>query len=197
MNWRFVFFFNSVLLGVGLAMDAFSVSMANGLNEPKMKSGRISLIAGCYGFFQFAMPMIGWICVHTIVVYFQKFEKFIPWIALILLLYIGSKMLIEGIKGDDNENSDTEKRLSFGTLIVQGIATSIDALSVGFTIADYGALMAFVASVIIAVVTFGICIGGLIIGKTVGNKISNKATILGGVILIGIGIEIWVRGIFF
>lgn len=197
MNWRFVFFFNSVLLGVGLAMDAFSVSMANGLNEPKMKSGRISLIAGCYGFFQFAMPMIGWICVHTIVVYFQKFEKFIPWIALILLLYIGSKMLIEGIKGDDNENSDTEKHLSFGTLIVQGIATSIDALSVGFTIADYGALMAFVASVIIAVVTFGICIGGLIIGKTVGNKISNKATILGGVILIGIGIEIWVRGIFF
>lgn len=197
MNWRFVFFFNSVLLGVGLAMDAFSVSMANGLNEPKMKSGRISLIAGCYGFFQFAMPMIGWICVHTIVVYFQKFEKFIPWIALILLLYIGGKMLIEGIKGDDDENSDTEKRLGFGTLIVQGIATSIDALSVGFTIADYGALMAVVASVIIAVVTFGICIGGLIIGKTVGNKISNKATILGGVILIGIGIEIWVRGIFF
>lgn len=197
MNWRFVFFLNSVLLGVGLAMDAFSVSMANGLNEPKMKSGRISLIAGCYGFFQFAMPMIGWICVHTIVVYFQKFEKFIPWIALILLLYIGGKMLIEGIKGDDDENSDTEKRLSFGTLIVQGIATSIDALSVGFTIADYGALMAVAASVIIAVVTFGICIGGLIIGKTVGNKISNKATILGGVILIGIGIEIWVRGIFF
>ncbi len=197
MNWRFVFFFNSVLLGVGLAMDAFSVSMANGLNEPKMKSGRISLIAGCYGFFQFAMPMIGWICVHTIVVYFQKFEKFIPWIALILLLYIGGKMLIEGIKGDDDENSDTEKRLGFGTLIVQGIATSIDALSVGFTIADYGALMAVAASVIIAVVTFGICIGGLIIGKTVGNIISNKATILGGVILIGIGIEIWVRGIFF
>ena len=197
MNWSFVFFFNSVLLGVGLAMDAFSVSMANGLNEPKMKSGRISLIAGCYGFFQFAMPMIGWICVHTIVVYFQKFEKFIPWIALILLLYIGGKMLIEGIKGAADENSDTEKRLSFGTLIVQGIATSIDALSVGFTIADYGALMAVAASVIIAVVTFGICIGGLIIGKTVGNKISNKATILGGVILIGIGIEIWVRGIFF
>ena len=197
MNWRFVFFFNSVLLGVGLAMDAFSVSMANGLNEPKMKSGRISLIAGCYGFFQFAMPMIGWICVHTIVVYFQKFEKFIPWIALILLLYIGGKMLIEGIKGDDDENSDTEKRLGFGTLIVQGIATSIDALSVGFTIADYGALMAVAASVIIAVVTFVICIGGLIIGKTVGNKISNKATILGGVILICIGIEIWIRGVFF
>lgn len=197
MNWSFVFFLNSILLGVGLAMDAFSVSMANGLNEPKMNGGRMSLIAGCYAFFQFAMPMIGWICVHTIVVYFQKFEKFIPWIALILLLYIGGKMLIEGIKGGDDEETETDKRLGFGTLIVQGIATSIDALSVGFTIADYGALMAFVASVIIAVVTFGICIGGLIIGKTVGNKLSNKATILGGVILIGIGIEIWVRGVFF
>lgn len=196
MSWNFMFFVNSIFLGIGLAMDAFSVSMANGLNEPKMKVGRMSLIAGCYGFFQFAMPMIGWICVHTIVVYFQKFEKFIPWIALILLLYIGGKMLIEGIKGEDEED-DSDKRLSFGTLIIQGIATSIDALSVGFTIADYGVLMAFVASVIIAVVTFFICIGGLKIGKTVGTKLSNKAAILGGVILIGIGIEIFVKGVFF
>lgn len=196
MSWNFMFFVNSILLGIGLAMDAFSVSMANGLNEPKMKAGRMSLIAGCYGFFQFAMPMIGWICVHTIVVYFQKFEKFIPWIALILLLYIGGKMLIEGIKGEDEED-DSDKRLSFGTLIIQGIATSIDALSVGFTIADYGVLMAFVASVIIAVVTFFICIGGLKIGKTVGTKLSNKAAILGGVILIGIGVEIFVKGVFF
>lgn len=196
MSWNIMFFVNSILLGVGLAMDAFSVSMANGLNEPKMKVGRMSLIAGCYAFFQFAMPMIGWICVHTIVVYFQKFEKFIPWIALILLLYIGGKMLIEGIKGEDEED-DSDKRLSFGTLIIQGIATSIDALSVGFTIADYGAVMALVASVIIAVVTFFICIGGLKIGKTVGTKLSNKAAILGGVILIGIGVEIFVKGVFF
>lgn len=197
MDWNFVFFLNSVLLGIGLAMDAFSVSMANGLNEPKMNGGRMSLIAGCYAFFQFAMPMAGWICVHTIVVYFQKFEKFIPWIALILLLYIGGKMLIEGIKGNDDEETETKKRLGFGTLIIQGIATSIDALSVGFTIADYGVIMAVVASVIIAAVTFAICIGGLIIGKTIGNKISNKATIFGGLILIGIGIEIFVRGVFF
>lgn len=196
MSWNLMFFVNSVLLGVGLAMDAFSVSMANGLNEPKMKFGRMSLIAGCYGFFQFAMPMIGWICVHTIVVYFQKFEKFIPWIALILLLYIGGKMLIEGIKGEDDEDAG-DKRLSFGTLIIQGIATSIDALSVGFTIADYGAVMALIASVIIAVVTFFICIGGLMIGKTVGTKLSNKSAILGGVILIGIGVEIFVKGVFF
>ena len=195
MEWSFVFIFNSVLLGVGLAMDAFSVSMANGLNEPKMKSGRMSLIAGCYAFFQFAMPMIGWICVHTIVVYFKKFETFIPWIALILLLYIGGKMLLEGIKGGEEEET-ADKHLSFGTLIIQGVATSIDALSVGFTIADYGAVMALIASLIIAAVTCIICIGGLLIGKKVGTKLSNKAAILGGVILIGIGIEIFVKGVF-
>ena len=191
--WNFGFFFNSILLGIGLAMDAFSVSMANGLNEPTMKKNRMSVIAGVFAFFQFLMPMIGWICVHTIVQYFQMFEKFIPWIALFLLLYIGGNMLIEGIKGDEEEEL---KGVGFKALLIQGVATSIDALSVGFTIADYGFMRAFVCSVIIAVVTFFICMGGLQIGKTVGTKLSNKAAILGGVILIFIGIEIFVTGIF-
>ena len=191
--WNFRFFFNSILLGVGLAMDAFSVSMANGLNEPHMKQKRMSVIAGVFAFFQFLMPMIGWICVHTIVQYFQMFEKFIPWIALFLLLYIGGSMLIEGIKGEEEEEL---KGVGFKALMVQGVATSIDALSVGFTIADYNFFMAFVCSVIIAIVTFFICMGGLQIGKTVGTKLSNKAAILGGVILIFIGIEIFVTGVF-
>lgn len=190
---NFMFFINSVLLGVGLAMDAFSVSMANGLKEPQMKAGRMSLIAGVYAFFQFAMPMIGWIFVHTVVVYFLAFEKLIPWIALVLLLFIGGKMLIEGIKGGDEEDN-SPKQLSFGVLIVQGIATAIDALSVGFTIAEYDWVMAVVASLIIAIVTFAICIGGLVIGKKIGTKLNNKAAILGGVILIVIGIEIWAKG---
>ncbi len=190
---NFMFFINSVLLGVGLAMDAFSVSMANGLKEPQMKAGRMSLIAGVYAFFQFAMPMIGWICVHTVVVYFLAFENFIPWIALVLLLFIGGKMLIEGIKGGDEEDN-SPNQLSFGVLIVQGIATAIDALSVGFTIAEYDWVMAVVASLIIAIVTFAICIGGLVIGKKIGTKLNNKAAILGGVILIVIGIEIWAKG---
>lgn len=194
MIFNATFFVNSILLGVGLAMDAFSVSLANGLNEPKMKGGRMSLIAGVFGIFQAAMPMIGWICVHTIVQYFSSFEKLIPWIALILLLYIGGKMLIEGIKGGDEEDEGV-KNLSFGALMIQGVATSIDALSVGFTIADYNFLMALICALIIAVVTFAICIFGLIIGKKVGTKIAGKANILGGVILIGIGIEIFVTGL--
>ena len=191
--WNFKFFFNSALFGVGLAMDAFSVSLANGLNEPKMKKNRMCKIAGVFAFFQFLMPMIGWVCVHTVVQYFQAFERFIPWIALFLLLYIGGSMLLEGIKGGEEEE---EHYVGKRALLMQGIATSIDALSVGFTIADYGFMMAFVSSVIIAVVTFFICYGGLEIGKKVGTKLSNKAAILGGAILIFIGIEIFVTGVF-
>ena len=191
--WNFKFFFNSALFGVGLAMDAFSVSLANGLNEPKMKKNRMCKIAGVFAFFQFLMPMIGWVCVHTVVQYFQAFERFIPWIALFLLLYIGGSMLLEGIKGGEEEE---EHYVGKRALLMQGIATSIDALSVGFTIADYGFMMAFVCSVIIAVVTFFICYGGLEIGKKVGTKLSNKAAILGGAILIFIGIEIFVTGVF-
>ena len=86
MNISAVLLVNSLLLGVGLAMDAFSVSLANGLNEPKMKAPRMSLIAGVFGVFQALMPLLGWVCVHTVVEYFKSFEKFIPWIALLLHL---------------------------------------------------------------------------------------------------------------
>ncbi len=194
MYITYIFLVNSVLLGVGLAMDAFSVSLANGLNDSQMSKTRMCIIAGVFAIFQAVMPMIGWTCVHTIVQYFSAFEKFIPWIALALLLYIGGKMLIEGIKGGDEELADA-KNLSFGVLMIQGVATSIDALSVGFTIADYNLLMAFICALIIAVVTFAICIAGLFIGKRVGIKLAGKANIFGGIILIGIGIEIFVTGL--
>ena len=200
MQWNFVFFINNILLGVGLAMDAFSVSLANGLEEPNMKKRRMCFMAGIYAFFQFAMPMIGWLCVHTIVGYFEKFELFVPWIALILLLYIGGKMIWEALHESKQPGEEAAEEcvvLTFATLILQGLATSIDALSVGFTIADYGLLIAFVASMIIAVVTFIICMAGLLIGKRAGQHLSSKATILGGIILILIGIEIFVKGIFF
>lgn len=192
--WDALFFINSAALGVGLAMDAFSVSMANGLNEPKMPKSRMALIAGTFAFFQFAMPMIGWICVHTIVEYFNSFQAFIPWIALILLALIGGNMLKEGFSKEEKEEED--KKVGKGALFVQGVATSIDALSVGFTIAEYDLTMAIVASLIIAVVTFFICWSGLVIGKKFGTKLSNKASILGGIILIAIGIEIFVKGVF-
>lgn len=194
MEWSIVFFINSILLGVGLAMDAFSVSLANGLNEPKMKKSKMCGIAGVFAFFQALMPILGWICVHTIVQVFSAFEVCIPWIALGLLGFIGGKMLYEGIKGDDSE--DENSGVGFAALMLQGIATSIDALSVGFTIADYGWLMALVCSLIIAMMTFIICMAGLALGKKFGTKLAGKATILGGIILTAIGIEIFLTGIF-
>jgi putative Mn2+ efflux pump MntP len=136
MNWNFAFFFNSVLLGIGLAMDAFSVSLANGLNEPKMKRKKMISIAGVFAFFQALMPMLGWVLVRALCNCFSQFQTFIPWIALILLGFIGGKMLLEGIKDQDSEEESCG--VGFWALILQGIATSIDALSVGFTISEYG-----------------------------------------------------------
>lgn len=191
------FFINSALLGVGLAMDAFSVSVANGLADPGMRRRRMCIIAGAYAFFQFLMPVAGWFCVHTIASYFQAFQKMIPWIAFGLLLWIGGGMLLEGIRGlREKKSGEAEvphEKLSAGTLLLQGVATSIDALSVGFTIAEYDALSAFVSALIIAAVTFGICISGLIFGKRFGERLSEKAPILGGCILLFIGIEILVK----
>lgn len=194
MEWGFMFFFNSVLLGAGLAMDAFSVSVANGLNEPGMRKSKVLGIAGTFAGFQALMPMLGWLCVHTIAQYFSAFERAIPWISLILLAFIGGKMLVEGVR-KRTENDGGRTCPGLWTLLVQGVATSIDALSVGFTIAEYDWVTALAASLIIAAVTFLICMAGLALGRRFGMKLSNKAQILGGVILIMIGMEIFVTGI--
>ncbi len=186
---------NSILLGVGLAMDAFTVSVANGLNEPNMRKRRMCIIAFTYAFFQFAMPLIGWVCVRTVVEKFKVFELFIPWIALLLLGYIGGKMLYEGIRDKYAEEMSVTE-LTVGLLLMQGVATSIDALSVGFTISAYVFVDALKACLVIAVVTFIICMIGLLAGKRIGLKLAGRATILGGLILIGIAIEIFVKGVF-
>ena len=195
--FNFLFFFNSILIGIGLAMDAFSVSLANGLNEPCMRRRKALGVAGTFGIFQGVMPFIGWICVHTMVELFSAFEKFIPWIALALLAFIGGKMLSEGIQDlreHDGELKDVcgTKRLGLAALLVQGVATSIDALSVGFTISDYVIAQALVASVLIAAVTFVICYLGIELGKRFGTALAGKSAIFGGAILIFIGIEIFI-----
>lgn len=212
----------SLLLGVGLAMDAFSVSLANGLAEPEMRRRRLLAIAGTFAGFQFAMPLIGWAVVHNAVSVFGIIEGYIPWIALLLLLFIGGKMLREGLSelrdrkspegnngagevqataeeaasaGGHEEGGSVGGRLTFGDLMLQGVATSIDALSVGFTIEKYRMREALGAAAVIGVVTLGICIAGLLLGRRIGTRLSGRAAVLGGVILIFIGVEIWVKGI--
>ena len=151
------------------------------------------IIAGVFGFFQGLMPFIGWVCVHTVSQYFKSFETFIPWIALALLCFIGGKMIYDSCKCEGEECCC--KRLTAGALILQGIATSIDALSVGFTIADYNLFLAVLAALIIAVVTFIICFSGIVIGQKAGTKLAGKSGILGGAILIIIGLEIFITGV--
>ena len=195
---------NSIILGIGLAMDAFSVSLANGLNEPKMARCRMLLMAGTFAVFQFVMPVIGWYCVHNLAEKFVSFQKYIPWLALVLLLYIGGKMLVEGLRdmreisgeiGDAGvsakaETAASKENVKLAALAMQGIATSIDALSVGFTISNYDSIAAILSSLIIGIVTLVICLVGLALGKKFGTNLAGKAGILGGSILILIGIKI-------
>lgn len=210
MSFIIWFIVNSIMLGVGLAMDAFSVSLANGFVESCMKKSRKLFIAGVYAFFQFIMPVIGWFLVHNAASFFNGFQRFIPWIALILLSYIGGKMIYEGIKEGKCEadgrcdtclNEDCarfgmkekDREISFKSLMLQGVATSIDALSVGFTIVEYNMLQAVLAGIIIAAVTYVICYSGLVIGTKFGTRLSGSAKVFGGVILIAIGIEIFIK----
>ena len=193
------FLINSIGLGAGLAMDAFSVCVANGLREPEMPVPRRIMMAGIYAFFQFAMPLIGWVCVHFIEEAFSAFRKFIPWIALLLLIYIGGGMIIEAFRNkketqeDESGGVKSAALLPMKTLLIQGVATSIDALSVGFTISGYGAFEALLAALIIAAVTFVICLSGLKLGRVFGTKLERYAGLIGGTILIVIGLEIFIK----
>ena len=196
MWWKLIL--NSILLGVGLAMDACAVSMANGLNDPNMKVRKVLLVALIFAFFQALMPMIGWICVRTVAQQFDKFTVAIPYIALALLGFIGGKMIYEGVTHKENSSEQqTHKNLTAVVLLTQAVATSIDALSVGFTVSSYDVWQALTSVAIIALVTFAICVGGVYVGKKFGTKLGNKAEIFGGIILIGIGLEIFITGVFF
>lgn len=193
MDFSFVFFMNSILLGVGLAMDAFSVSLANGLREVHMRVPKMCAVAGIFSVFQGLMPLIGWVCVHTVAQYFTAFEKCIPYIALVLLLAIGGKMVLDSRKDEQQSESGG---VGLWALLAQGVATSIDALSVGFTIASYNVWNALIAALLIAGVTFIICLVGIILGKKFGVKLAGKATLFGGILLMAIGVEIFISGIF-
>lgn len=183
------FLINSTLLGVGVAMDAFSVSVANGLNEPNMPIKKSFFVSGLFGFFQAIMPLIGWFCVHSILNKFENVARIVPVIAFLILMFLGGQMIYEGAK---RKECKTVKKLSFGGWIIQAIATSIDALSVGFTIATYGFFKAILSSLIIFIIAFTICLLGFFVGKKFGSVLTEKATICGGVILMLIGVEILV-----
>lgn len=194
-----IWILTAIGLGAGLAMDACAVSMSNGLAEPKMKLGKIFTIAGFFGVFQIIMPIFGYLAVTVLSAtlgenFTRIFGYLVPWIALTLLLILGIKMIVEGIKeGKDSnkENEESVKKLTIGGLFVQAIATSIDALSVGVIYGNVVPLEAYTTFLIIGIVTFGISVAAIFIGKKFGTIFSNKATIAGGIILCAIGLEIF------
>ncbi len=192
MDYKFYLY--ALGLGISLAMDAFSVSLANGLHEPRMRTRRMCAIAATFALFQALMPVLGWICVHTVVTYFTAFEAFIPWISLALLSFIGGKMIWDCLHGGEEDCGCG--RLGIGALLLQGIATSIDALSAGFAIAEYELPATLLTAAIIAVLTFIICLSGVYLGRKSGTRLSDKAGLLGGIILIAIGLEIFITSWF-
>lgn len=192
-----------LLTGVGLSMDAAAVSMTNGMNEPKMKLPKILLIALFYGVAQGLMPLIGY---YAGSLFAEAVAKIAPWIALVLLGFIGGKMIFEAIrafkKKKNGEEAEEAKPLSIGALAVQTIATSIDALAVGVSLVALdksGALAVniFVAASMIAATTFVISLISVFIGKKFGELLSDKAELVGGLILVAIGLKIFIEGVFF
>ena len=192
MDLSGLFIINSIFLGVGLAIDAFSVSVVNGFSEPGIHPLKAAKIAVVFAFFQALMPMIGWFLTHLMLQHFVILQKFVPYISLFLLCFLGINMILESKKSEKKCNCSTP--VNHSGLLAQGIATSLDALSVGFTIAEYPLMGAVSCALIIASVTFIICMAGVMLGKTIGCKLSGKAEILGGIVLILIGIEIFVKG---
>lgn len=180
-------FIELLLMGVGLAMDAFAVSICKGLGMTKVNKKQAVTIGVFFGGFQALMPLIGWILG-------KQFERYITsvdhWIAFILLGFIGGKMIVESLKPEEEKEIEkSDMPLDLKEMFVLAIATSIDALAVGITFAFLGTPI-IEAIAIIGIVTFLISIGGLYVGNFFGSKYKNKAELAGGLILVLLGVKI-------
>lgn len=181
-----------ILIGIGLSMDAFAVSVTNGLCCKEIRAGKTFLTGLCFGGFQGLMPLIGYFLGIGFAEYITAFDHII---ALVLLGFIGVQMIIEAVKKDEE---DTESScLTAKMLIMQGIATSIDALAVGVSFAALPHVNIAFAAGSICCITFAFSVVGVLIGKRFGTMLNNKAQLVGGLILVGIGIKIFVEHVFF
>lgn len=194
---------SSMALGIGLAVDASIISMANGMNDQLMRKKRMFIIAAMFSIFQGLMPIIGYIIGHTAYTALDFIEKYhiLPIISLIILSILGLIMLIPGIKyvitrDEIDLKFERDTKIPFKIIFNQAIATSIDALSVGVVISNYTVSEAIICVVIIALVTFAICLPSVLIGKKIGLKLGPFNQIVGGIILIIIGLVIFFTGIF-
>ena len=177
------------LIGVGLSMDAFAVSICKGLSMRKVDKKYMLVLAAFFGGFQALMPTLGWLLGSQFQSYITAIDH---WIAFILLALIGGKMILDVIKekGENEEVCpDDSVRIDLREFFLLAVATSIDALAVGITFAFLQVKLASSVT-IIGCITFCFTIAGVLIGNVFGTKFKDKATILGGIILIGIGVKI-------
>ena len=178
-----------ILLSLSLAMDAFSVSLCKGL-KLKAKLLKSAVIIGLFfGGFQALMPVIGWLLGRGIIEYIDKFDHFI---AFGILAFIGGKMIFDAIKGEDDRTSD---KLNIKELVILSIATSIDALAVGFTFSFDNSVNIGLYAAVIGGITFAVCFGGVFLGSVFGNKFGKPASVIGGCVLIIIGIKLLLEGL--
>lgn len=182
-------YFDVFLIGLGLSMDAFAVATTNGMTY-KPKKGTALLIALAFGLFQAIMPLIGFLAGSL----FASFvSRFAPIIAFLLLTAIGAKMLFEGLKKNDKSQEQAAK-FTFLALMMQAVATSIDALAVGVSFVG-ATLSIYVIILVIGLTTFVLSLLAVFLGKKFGDALADKADIVGGLILIGIGIKILVESL--
>lgn len=174
-------------LGIALSMDAFAVSVCKGLGMKKINYRQALVIAAFFGGFQALMPLIGWLLGSR---FEQLIESFDHWVAFVLLLFIGGKMIFDVIRGGDEEDCEDCARFDLKELFVMAIATSIDALATGIVLAIEPDTNIWSSIAIIGSITFVICIAGVVIGNKFGSRFKDKASIAGGIILILIGVKI-------
>ena len=179
-----MFIVKSLLLGIGLAMDAVAVSMASGLQNPNMKEERKLNIASTFGFFQFFMPILGYFLLKTFTEFMPRLLQYLSPVSTLILCYLGLRMLICGIrKKKSKEVEEVSENLLF-----QAVGTSVDALSLGFTFSLYSAPKVFLSSSIIGIVTFILSYMAILIGKKFGTVYEGNADILGGIVLFAVAI---------
>ena len=177
-------FIKSLLLGVGLSMDAVAVSMANGLKNPQMKEERKLSIAFSFGFFQFFMPILGFFLVKSFAGFAPIVMKYVSVISTLILCYLGARMILSGYRKKKNkETEETE-----GNLLFQAVGTSVDALSLGFTFSQDSIPRVFLSALIIGLVTFILSYCAILVGKKFGTVYVGNADILGGIVLLAVAV---------
>lgn len=181
-------------IAVSLAMDAFAVSVSNGLMLPKIKVKHAVTFGAFFGVFQFVMPVIGYFLASSFSKYITAFDH---WIAFVLLAFIGGNMIKESFSDDDDEKTTKDNIMSFKNLTILAIATSIDALAVGVTFAFVDSGNIWFSSTVIGVVAFVISYAGVMLGKKISGVFQSYAERVGGCVLVIIGLKILIEHLFF